>query len=100
MVEFAPPVTAIEYLDTRAQDLNISPNPSHRLVQVRFANAFIGKLEITLHNSLGQITNTWSLHKNTQQFDKSLDLKVSPVLYFISVNMGTKRMVNRVIVSK
>jgi len=100
VLEFAPLVTTIEYSDTETHELIISPNPSERLLHVQFSNDFSGNLEITLHNSLGQIIKTWNLYKNKQQFEESLDLKVSPGLYFISVDMGTIRMVKRVIVSK
>jgi hypothetical protein len=93
-------VTAINKNSVLDANVSLHPNPSNGLVNIVATLPNSQSLEISVHNSLGQLISS-TKHTGVTSNVFTMDLnEYSNGVYFVTINNGEEKIVKRLILSK
>lgn len=85
----ANPVTSANNIMEETLELKVFPNPVTESATVSFNNQYIGKIDISVFNTDGQLINKLYSYKSKGLFEQKIDLpRCKAGIYFIKINAG------------
>jgi len=81
-----------------AKKLDVFPNPVSDLASVSFSSNYIGTVDVSVFNAIGQTISKAKFNKTQQLFKQNLDFSNNASgLYIISITAGTEKLFSKVL---